>query len=56
MKFVLTDDEKRIFSVERMCYRASLDGWLELYDEGKIEKLVKEYCYHLGRESFYDLI
>ena len=55
MKFVLTDEEKRIFSVERMCYWSSVDGWLELYDEGKIEKLVKKYCYYLGRESFYDL-
>jgi len=55
MKFVLTDEEKRIFSVERMCYRSFVDGWLELYVQGEIEKLVKKYCYHLGRESFYDL-
>jgi len=56
MRFILIDKEERIFTVERMCYRSFVNGWLELYDIGDIDTLVKEYCYHLGRESFYDLI
>jgi len=55
MRFTLVDKEKRIFSVERMCYRSFVDGWLELYDANTIDVLAKRYCYHLGRDSFYEL-
>jgi hypothetical protein len=30
MRFNLLDPAQRRFGVERMCYRGSIDGWLEL--------------------------
>lgn len=55
LRFLLVDEERRWFGVERMCYRGSVDGWLPL-GAGKIEKLAKRYVVHLGKESFYELM
>ncbi|MBI4565137.1 MAG: hypothetical protein HY716_10640 [Planctomycetes bacterium] len=54
-RFTLVDEAKREFLAERMCYRASVDGWLPLNDVGTIRKLARRYLPHLGRESFYEL-
>jgi len=54
MRFVLVDKKNREFRVDRMCYSGEID-WLEL-DFGDLTELVKKYCPHLGRESFYELM
>jgi hypothetical protein len=54
MRFVLVDEKRRWFHVERMCYLGDAD-WL-LLDGGDLKRLVEDYCPHLGRESFYELI
>ena len=55
MRFVLVDEEDRLFSAERMCHRGSIDGWLSLHNEGRIHDLAETYICHLGKDSFYDL-
>ena len=56
MRFVLVDEEKRLFTVDRMCYRSSIDGWLSLHRNDKLAKLAHEYLPHVGRETFYEMI
>lgn len=55
MRFLLVDAEKREFTVERMCCRGGMKGWLSLHRWGKIRNLAKQYVHHLGKESFFDL-
>ena len=55
LRFLLDDDEKRRFVVERMCYRSSINGWHGL-DGGPLEELAARYVRHVGRESFFDLV
>lgn len=55
MRFVLIDQERRDFRVDRWCYRGSIDDWIDL-NYGSSRNLVEEYCRHLGRESFYELM
>lgn len=56
MRFTLADKEARAFTVERYCFRGSIDGWMFLDGPGALAPLVRKYVKHLGRESFYDLI
>ena len=55
MRFTLVDEENRHFSVDRWCFKGSIDDWLPLMDFGDLKSLVAKYCPHLGRESFYEL-
>ncbi|TET47145.1 hypothetical protein E3J62_02360 [candidate division TA06 bacterium] len=55
MRFVLTDETRRIFDVERMCFLEPM-GWMFLDGGNSLRKLVKKYCYHLGKDSFFELI
>jgi len=55
LRFLLDDDEKRMFVVERMCYRSSINGWHGL-DGGPLEELAARYVGHIGKESFFDLV
>jgi len=55
MRFVLVDRKKRLFRVERMCYRSWHDGWLSLRRTGPLSELAAEYLPHMCRESFFEL-
>ncbi|NUM34039.1 MAG: hypothetical protein HUU50_05825 [Candidatus Brocadiae bacterium] len=55
MRFVLVDEETREFRVERWCFRGSIDDWICLAVSQDLSRLVKQYCQHLGKDSFYDL-
>lgn len=56
MQFVLEDAETREFVVERWCFRGSVDDWIPLDHSTNLKELVKKYGFHLGKESFFDLI
>jgi hypothetical protein len=59
MRFTLVDEKARTFRVQRWCFRGSIDRWIDLWasgGEGKPPDLVKEFCPHIGRESFYELM
>ena len=54
LKFVLTNDKKRTFAAERMCFRG--DGfWLSCSRSMPLPALVESLCGHLGKESFYEI-
>ncbi len=54
--FKLVDEEKRLFITKRFCFRGAIDDWIEISGEDTLEKLVKKFVRHLGKESFYELI
>ena len=55
MRFELLDADRRLFHVERWCYRSWHDGWMHLAGPASLSDLVEQYAEHLGEESFYEL-
>jgi len=57
MRFNLLDPAQRRFGVERMCYRSSVDGWLELKQirSGPVAELAGELIPTLGTDQFFEL-
>jgi hypothetical protein len=55
MRFVLVDQEKRLFAPERYCFRGSVEDWISVGPPGPIEKLAGKCLKHLGQDSFYEL-
>jgi hypothetical protein len=59
MRFTLADEDGRTFRVQRWCFRGSIDRWIDLWSsgsEGNLTDLVKKFCPHIGRESFFELM
>jgi hypothetical protein len=56
LRFNLIDAAEREFGVERMCYRSSVDGWLELMlTRGPVAELARELIPTLGTDRFFEL-
>jgi hypothetical protein len=57
LRFNLLDPAQRRFGVERMCYRGSIDGWLELmqWGPGPVAELADALVPTLGTDQFYEL-
>ena len=55
LQFVLIDEKRRIFVAQRYCFLGSIDDWIEIGKPGTLQKLVKTYVKHLGRDSYYEL-
>ncbi|BAY81551.1 hypothetical protein NIES267_10280 [Calothrix parasitica NIES-267] len=55
LRFVLNDEQKRIFMTERFCFLGSIDDWIEIGEPDILKKLVEKYVKHLEKESFYEL-
>ncbi len=56
MRFILVDQKYREYKAQRYCFKGSIDDWIELDRSDDLQKLANRYCYHLGKESFYDLM
>ena len=56
MRLTLEDAAKRLFTIERWCFRIFADGWITLDGNEPLDVLTRKYFKHLGKESFYDLI
>ncbi len=57
LRFTLLDPTQRLFGVKRMCYRGSVDGWLELIQTGSrpVAELARELIPTLGTDQFFEL-
>jgi hypothetical protein len=55
LRFTLTDEDERLYSAERWCYRSGIDGWFPLRGHKSLERIARSYLPHLGQESFYEL-
>ncbi|HUG18401.1 MAG TPA: hypothetical protein VMM56_05450 [Planctomycetaceae bacterium] len=56
LRFTLADESKRMFSVERWCFKGSIDDWFPLEFASPLAEIVPKYCQHLGKESFFELM
>ena len=56
LRFILLDPTKRQFGAKRMCYRSSIDGWLELLQTGSITDLAHTLIPTLGTDDFFELM
>ncbi len=58
MRFLLVDPAKRLFVVQRWCFRGSVDDWIGLgrRTPAPLPDLVRLYAQDLGKDSFYDLM
>jgi len=54
LRFTLIDSSKRTFSIERWCFKGSIDDWISLfeYNSGSLRKLSEDLFPHIGQESF----
>ena len=55
MKFILDDEKKRTFIVNRYCFRGSIDDWIDIGGPMHLKDASKIFLQHLGKESFFDL-
>lgn len=56
MRFVLVDAEQRMFQAQRMCYRGSIDDFIDLHGEmGSIDELARRLVPTLGTDEFFEL-
>lgn len=55
LRFILLDPTQRLFGAERMCYRSSVDGWLELGQMGPVAQLARALIPTLGTDQFFEL-
>ena len=56
MRFVLKDAAQRLFQAQRMCYRGSIDDFIDLHGElGSIEELARRLVPTLGTDEFFEL-
>lgn len=56
MRFVLVDEDQRLFHTERWCFLGSIDRWTFLDGPAPLVRLVDKYVRHLGQQSFFDLM
>ncbi|QFS51559.1 hypothetical protein GXM_09053 [Nostoc sphaeroides CCNUC1] len=55
LRFILIDENRRIFMTQRYCFLGRIDDWIKIGNQGNLQELVENYVRHLGQESFFDL-
>ncbi len=55
LRFILLDQARRLFGVQRMSSLGGIDDWLELGQRGHVAKLARAIIPTLGTEQFYEL-
>jgi hypothetical protein len=56
LRFILADERRRLFSVQRYCFLGSIDDWINIGTPGTLTNLVRAYVKHLGKESYFELL
>ncbi len=54
MRFCLDNKEKRTFTVERFCFRGSIEDWIYLDGPDILKKLNTKYIKLLGTDEFFE--
>ncbi len=55
MRFDLTDRQRRYFKAQRMCYRGSIDDWINVEFDKSIKELARRLIPTLGTDEFFEL-
>lgn len=56
LRFILADEAKRPFYVERWCYLGSIDDWVNIGAAGQLSRWVKQTVPKLGSDAFFELM
>jgi hypothetical protein len=56
LRFIVADEAKRTFYVERWCYLGSIDDWVDIGAAVQLSSLVKQTVPKLGTDAFYELM
>lgn len=56
LQFILRDETQRLFSVERWCWRGSIENWIGLAGPAPLAQHAERYLPHLGMESFFEMM
>ncbi len=54
-RLTLDDATRRVFLIERWCFRSSVNGWYGL-GGGELKPLLRTYVPHLGDDSFFEMM
>lgn len=55
LRFILIDEDQRIFITQRYCFLGRIDDWINIGESNNLQALVQKYVKHLGQESFFEL-
>ncbi len=55
LRFMLTDADERLFTLERWCFSGSIDDWIYVCGDESLDDLARRYLPHLGRDSFFEM-
>ena len=55
MKFIISDEEKRLFRAQRMSYLGDVDDWIDIEYNKSIEELANKLIPTLGTDAFFEL-
>ncbi len=55
MRFLLTDNVRHLFTAQRMCFRGSIDDWINIGYDQPIPNLAARLISTLGSDEFYEL-
>jgi hypothetical protein len=55
LRFALTDEDERLYSVKRWCYRGRIDDWIHLRGGMTLESAARKFLPHVGDESFFEV-
>ena len=55
MRFILYDKQQRIFRAQRMCYRGSVDDWIDIGYGKSIDTMTSRLIPKLGTDAFFEL-
>ena len=55
LKFEKSRKKGDKYNVQRFCYRSSVDDWIIIESSDDLKYLAEKYCYHIDKESIYDL-
>lgn len=56
LRFRLVDENERLYSVDRWCFRGSIDNWFPLAAARSLPEQAERYVAHLGKQSFFELM
>jgi len=55
MKFILSDQIKRLFRAQRMCYLGNIDDWIDIEFDKSIDELASTLIPTLGTDDLFEL-
>jgi hypothetical protein len=55
LQFELSSKEQRTFTVNRFCYRGSVDDWISISGPDTLARQVQQYVKHIGKDSMFEL-